>query len=93
MNSYLSMLINIFNYKQSTSRNDFWSAVLINFVVSFGILLINFGFYMFFISSPNTSQIIKMVYLTINLFIILYLSLATLSMSIRRLHAINKSGF
>lgn len=47
MNSYLSMLINIFNYKQSTSRNDFWSAVLINFVVSFGILLINFGFYMF----------------------------------------------
>lgn len=93
MNSYLSMLINIFNYKQSTSRNDFWSAVLINFVVSFGILLINFGFYMFFISSPNTSQIIKMVYLTINLFIILYLSLATLSMSIRRLHAINKSGW
>lgn len=87
MNAYLAMYKNILNYSGCTSRKDYWTAVLIHLPA---YVLINF----LVVFCTYTLEIFP-VFLGITLItlfsIITFISF--LSLTIRRLHSINKSGW
>ncbi len=77
MNEYISMWKRTLDFSGISSRKDYWMAVLINFLVTVGINAI---------CSATGLIILAYVY---NLALII----PSLSLSIRRMHDINKSGF
>ena len=78
--SFKNMWINGLNFKDRTSRKDYWNAWLMTVIVSF-VLGIVTGFF-----GEKISYIAGM------LFSIL-LIIPTLAMDVRRMHDINKSGW
>lgn len=74
--AYRSMWKNCFNFKGRTKRADYWTAVLINFIIEFIILVIDVSLdgYVFSIISSIT------------------LFIPTVSLGVRRLHDANQSA-
>lgn len=93
MYSFISMLVNAFNFKLLTSKKDFWQAILVTIVGTMGFFIFNMGIYMFIINSPRTSRLVKIIYGSTLFVLIIYLAIAITAMSIRRLHAAQKSGW
>lgn len=78
MNEYLLMWKNFFNFKDRTSVRGYWMAILFNIIA---ILILGV-----LISISEVFFILYLIY-------ILAILIPSLSLSVRRLHDINKSGF
>lgn len=81
IDSYKLYLKNMFNFKGRASRSNFWYVVLVNAIISFLIRMLLFMF-----SDGNNIQIFVSL-------ISLLISLSMISLFVRRLHDIGKSGF
>ncbi|WP_297952908.1 DUF805 domain-containing protein [uncultured Lactobacillus sp.] len=77
-----------FNWKARTTRKSFWWSTLINLVI--GILCIIFGFYAF---NQNINPGIRIVDGIVAAAVYLWLFLAALGQTIRRLHDVGYSGY
>lgn len=82
---------NIFNYKGRTSRYEFWSFMLINYVLMF-LLFSGVAFYLFngFFAEGNVSLVSSVVILVLVLIIEM---LVFLSLNVRRLHDAGKTAW
>lgn len=87
MNAYLSMYKNIFNYSGCTSRKDYWTAVLIHLPV---MALLDFILIFCTYSLAAVPEAICWSGIFLTLFITF---IASLPLTVRRLHSINKSGW
>jgi uncharacterized membrane protein YhaH (DUF805 family) len=83
MNAYIKAFKNFFNFKDRSSRSDFWLFNLFNLIVTILLSGISIGAAMNGV--PEASTIISIV-----LFII---SLPGISLVFRRIHDVNKSGW
>lgn len=79
MKEYVDMWKRAFDFNGVSSRKEFWMAYLFNFLFGIVIFIIQ-------LVSPNTAKVISAVY---GLAVIL----PYISLTIRRLHDINKSGY
>lgn len=77
-----------FNWKARTTRKSFWWSTLINLVI--GILCILLGFYAF---NQNINPGIRIVDGIVAAVVYLWLFLAALGQTIRRLHDVGYSGY
>ena len=77
-----------FNWKARTTRKSFWWSTLINLVI--GILCIILGFYAF---NQNINPGIRIVDGIVAAIVYLWLFLAALGQTIRRLHDVGYSGY
>lgn len=77
-----------FNWKARTTRKSFWWSTLINLVI--GILCILLGFYAF---NQNINPGIRIVDGIVAAIVYLWLFLAALGQTIRRLHDVGYSGY
>lgn len=77
-----------FNWKARTTRKSFWWSTLINLVI--GILCIILGFYAF---NQNINPGIRIVDGIVAAVVYLWLFLAALGQTIRRLHDVGYSGY
>lgn len=77
MNEYISMWKRALDFNGTSSRKDYWMSVLVNFLVTIAINAI---------CQATGVTILAYVY---NLALII----PSLSLSVRRMHDINKSGF
>lgn len=77
-----------FNWKARTTRKSFWWSTLINLVI--GILCIILGFYTF---NQNINPGIRIVDGIVAAVVYLWLFLAALGQTIRRLHDVGYSGY
>lgn len=84
MESYIKMLTNYFNFKDRTTRKDFWMTVLIGIVIS-TVLSIVVGF----IAKVTKLKIYDII---IGLYT-LALFIPSLAQLVRRMHDVNKSGW
>lgn len=84
MESYIKMLTNYFNFKDRTTRKDFWMTVLIGIVIS-TVLSIVVGF----IAKVTKLKIYDII---IGLYT-LVLFIPSLAQLVRRMHDVNKSGW
>lgn len=87
MGAYLSMYKNIFNFKGCTSRKDYWIATLLHLPI---VIFLCFVFVFLTFSLGILSNFICTI--ALSLFSILSI-IMSLSMTIRRLHASDKSGW
>ena len=78
MNEYILMWKNFFNFKDRTTVRGYWMAVLFN-IIAFVILAV----------LMSISDIFGILYGIYSLAVLI----PSLSLSVRRLHDINKSGF
>lgn len=78
LESYKKMWVNGFNFKDKTTRRDFWLAILMNFIIAFVC-----GFISWFIPAFD---VISTLYS-------LAVLIPGLAMEIRRMHDVNKSGW
>ena len=84
--AYKKMWVNGFNFKDKTTRRDFWLAFLMNVIVSFVI-----GFVCGFISGLIPA--LKGIFSFIPTLYSLAVLIPSLAMEIRRMHDVNKSGW
>lgn len=87
MESYVKMWTNYFNFRDRTSRKDYWMTVVINFIIGmiFGFisgLLIKFPI----LGKLNIGDILSYIYTLAAL-------IPSIAQSVRRLHDVNKSGW
>ena len=78
MNAYLSGWQNIFNISGRATRSEYWTFGILNSILITGIQIGFFG---------NAKAVLPITILMIAVFI------ASITISIRRLHDINKSGW
>ena len=80
MNAYLNMWKNGINFKDRTSRKDYWIAIAISFVI---------GFIINIIEGALDNQMVNYI------FLIYYIPffVVSLALTVRRLHDVNKSGW
>lgn len=78
MKEYIKALQNYFNFKDRSSRRDYWMFVLVHVLISFGL-----GMIIGFFKAPS---VISNVYALALLF-------PAIAVAIRRMHDINKSGW
>ena len=86
MKEYILMLKNTFKFSGKSSRREFWMAVLVNSIIS--ILLV--VFVLPFIGSPEV--FIKAFYAVAGLYEVLVF-IPMLSLTVRRLHDVGRSGW
>ena len=84
MESFKKMFINYFNFKDRTTRKDFWVAILMNIVVSFVLSLV-----VGFIAKVTKLKIYD-IFASIYALILL---IPCLAQAVRRMHDVNKSGW
>lgn len=84
MNNYLSTFWKFFDFDGRASRKEFWSFVLINFFIRAGLLI-------FAITKVNDDYFMDVMILFIIFNVVVLLP--SLTVSIRRLHDIGKSGW
>lgn len=80
LESFKRMFKNALNFKDRTSRKDFWNAFLMTIIIGFILGLIS-GF------------LGKTISIIVNVLFYLVLIIPTMSMDVRRLHDSNKSGW
>ncbi len=87
LNALKDMLINFVNFSGRTSRRDFWLAILGVFIIS---LILGYGSgFMASLGGVDPSKVSALVSSPWALIVLLPI----LSMEVRRLHDINKSGW
>lgn len=84
MESYVKMLTNYFNFKDRTTRKDFWMAILINIIIS---LVLSF---IVGVIAKVTKLKIYDIFTTIYA---LFLLIPGIAQEVRRMHDVNKSGW
>ena len=87
MKGFVDFWKNYFNFKDRTSRKDFWMTILIMFLISFVIGLIFPG------TSSTSSNSFEYHASAVSSIWSLATFIPSLAMEVRRLHDINKSGW
>lgn len=87
MESYIKMWKNYFNFKDRTTRKDYWMSVLVNFLIS-----IVLGFLTGLIAGFQGAGKFNIMNLVSYIYFLLIL-IPGLAQSVRRMHDVNKSGW
>ncbi|MBR2245944.1 MAG: DUF805 domain-containing protein, partial [Bacilli bacterium] len=81
--AYKKFWINYFNFKGRSSRSDYWWVVLVNTIIVLIISLFTF----------INSSVVQTIIQTIATIFSIAIFIPEISISVRRLHDINKSGW